>query len=468
MNIAFSAAPTNTAVDHLKVYFQDRNPTSSDPVFTETGTNTMVFNGSLSLVSSAATIPVQVTISNNFTYATGTNSANSFDATITYQLGGTNAMTITGTFTETAPGSLRFVQISYVDFAGGGGQMSGDDNMFFMPEIDTAEELGGNPDGSIEPTIVKVTQLNPRIASQVHLNINGSQFSLVTFSNTPGEYYIANSANPAWPAIFVNKANSIPGATLPNMQVVDEIPDQPTTTLAVTTPNGYLSKLVTSDIWAEHHLPTLQPEKDGPFSVQDLLDHFNYDCQLRLYHVPGPIPASVYSSAPNIPWMTIFPRLLADFRDGPFEMNANDVAVADLWGRNLLGWFGAKAKLTQKSSSGNTLSVDNAHESVWFGVYNFETFLSGKEALNVSSFPDAGLTSSPDDNNIIDTYLWGCQHYHTGIAQVAGSAATYANLYLAFVTSVQPEASGEALACQKNRYGWRRRFTSGGKCAGQN
>ena len=114
-------------------------------------------------------------ITNNFVYDTRTNSANAFDALISYKLGGTNEIDLTGHFTETAPGSLRFVQVTVVDFAGCGGQMSGDENMFLMPEIENCEELGGNPDGSIEPAIVKVTQLNPAFASQVRLNINGAQ-----------------------------------------------------------------------------------------------------------------------------------------------------------------------------------------------------------------------------------------------------------------------------------------------------
>ena len=125
-------------------------------------------------------------ITNNFVYDASTNSANAFDALISYKLGGTNEIDLTGHFTETAPGSLRFVQVSVVDFAGCGGHMSGDENMFLMPEIENCEELGGNPDGSIEPAIVKVTQLNPAFASQVRLNINGAQYLLVTYSNTPG------------------------------------------------------------------------------------------------------------------------------------------------------------------------------------------------------------------------------------------------------------------------------------------
>ena len=33
----------------------------------------------------------------------------------------------------------------------------------------------------------------------------------------------ANSSNPNWPALFITKPNSIPGATLPSVQAVDEI-----------------------------------------------------------------------------------------------------------------------------------------------------------------------------------------------------------------------------------------------------
>lgn len=283
--------------------------------------------------------------------------------------------------------------------------MSGKDKTFFFPAIANYEELGSNPEGSVEPTMVKVTQLNPRIANQIQLNINGTQFGLVTYPNTPGEYYIANSANPAWPAIFVNKPNSIPGATLPNMQVVEEISSQPTLNMFVAKPNGQPAIEQKGDIIKQKRLEPRPPALAGPFSRQNLIDHFEFYNQLVCDSDPGPIP-----NKPQIKWSEVYARLLTHFLNGGVQ-GGNEIDVTDLW-----LW---KSWISGWGASSRTIWIDNVDQNVWCGVFNFQSVLFDNEAISSADI-NPGTPGSTDPDDIIDDYLYGIK-YGSGSGNIGAS-----------------------------------------------
>jgi hypothetical protein len=319
-------------------------------------------------------------------------------------------------------------------FIGRGYEVSGEVGKFIMPLVQDYQELGGNPDGWLDPTIIKVTGVNPRIADRLRLKVNGVDHALVTFADTPAEYYIANTANPSWPRIFVNRSNSIPGAVLPNLQTVPLIPDRPTVNVGLVQPDGKTCNQFQGNVYQRQRLATRPQAPTGPFTLSNLLSHFQYYNQMVCDGWPGPIP-----NHEDIPWSVVYSNMLNYFLAGNSSRGGNAVDVSDLWVKNIFADYGCgHAKFSGTPLTTLTILVDNTHQNVWVGVYNLTERLASTEARSAAEvhLPDGDPS---DVQYIIDDFLLPSYRW-AGLKQAANYASQLANLEMVSYTIVLPEA----------------------------
>jgi hypothetical protein len=419
LSLAFRSIPTNTVVDTGNIYFGNRSPLPTDGRIVETSSNSLVFAGSIVVSTNTPSRPVRVSIQGGFNYTNG--AINSFTAEVRYQLP-TNTVTFTGIWRETAVGSLIYIQAGFSSFSGGNAMFLGNDPETGTIYIPTIEEVGEKKDfdGDYEPTLVRISGLNEFTASQMVLTINGEEQDLVTFPGVSSAYYIASPGHPGWPRVFVNKEDiQIPGVTPPALAVLEEVEDLDSFQIRLSSGSKVVDAYDGDTVKGGEPLPHRPPTPNGPFTIGELWAHFDWYNQ---YMLAGKVPPSGFGD-----YKLYYDRLKKHFLDA----TGNAITVDSLSTAGF--WWGDKVEIDGVFLQPRTIVVDNAHQTVWEGVFQLQIALDSKEAKAHSDWTIA------DDDPEQDMDFWQWQNRMVAIVGETAKYAKYgAELELYTYTTILP------------------------------
>jgi hypothetical protein len=187
LTITFSQPITDGSIDNFQIYFEDRVAVPGDPSCTESGLNTLIFNGNIKIENEIR--PCEVILKGPITFDPA--AIDHIYGLVTYQLPGGALRKLAITSEEDAPNSLRFVS-------------STTSAASVLPSVAYIEELAGSAKGSFDPILVSFDLPDElENSEEFTVSVNDVLQTTKPFTFSPQKIYMVLRGDDSKPRLLV-------------------------------------------------------------------------------------------------------------------------------------------------------------------------------------------------------------------------------------------------------------------------